>query len=144
MRVVSSMEEKSFKDAAARLQPGRAEVRIAHHDGTREGLCRQFGTLLRHQPAATGFLVSGAKNALAALGLLLRQGLRLPQDAALISRDDDSFLQFVVPSIARYSTDPTLFARKVSRLALRLVRGGAVPPQDIRVMPRFVPGETFG
>ena len=136
--------ETGFREVANRLLPKNGEVIIAHHDGTRDGVCRRFGALLRHQPAATGFLVSGPKYAITALGLLLRKGIRLPQDAAFISRDDDSFLQYVVPSIARYSTDPTLFARKVSRTVLRLVQGGTVPPQDIRVMPRFVPGETFG
>lgn len=136
--------EKSFQAAASKSCSEDAAATIAHHDGTPEGIHRRLDALLKQRTSSTGFIVSGAKFTLAALGFLLRSGLHLPRDAALISRDDDSFLPYVVPTVARYSTDPTLFARKVSRAVLRLLHGGAVPPQDIRVMPTFISGETFG
>lgn len=136
--------ERGFCEAAARFQPGNSETLIQHHDGTPAGLCARLNSLLQRRPPPTGFLVSGPKYALTALGLLIRRGLRLPKDAALIARDDDSFMEYVVPTVARYSTDPTLFARKVSRTVLRLVQGGDALPRDYRVMPRFVRGETLG
>jgi hypothetical protein len=72
------------------------------------------------------------------------KGRKLPQEAALISRNHDSFLEEVVPTMAHYSCDPTLFARKISRTVLRLVQGDVAQPMAVRVMPRFVPGETLG
>ena len=136
--------ERSFCDAAAKFQTGNSEALIAHHNGTPPDICARFNALLQRRPPPTGFLVSGPKYTVTALGFLIRRGLRLPNDAALIGRDDDSFMEYVVPTVARYATDPTLFARKVSRTVLRLMQGGDVPARDYRVMPRFVPGETLG
>jgi DNA-binding LacI/PurR family transcriptional regulator len=136
--------EKSFCEAAAKLQPGTSEALIAHHDGTPQCICARLTALLQRRPAPTGFLVSGSKYTLTTLGFLLSRGLRLPREAALIGRDNDAFVEYVLPTVARYSTDPRLFARKVSRTVLRLVRGDAVLAQDYRVMPHFLPGQTLG
>jgi DNA-binding LacI/PurR family transcriptional regulator len=75
---------------------------------------------------------------------LMYNGLKLPQDVALISRNHDSFLEEVVPSLARYSCDPALFARRISRMVLQLVQGGAGQPRQVLVMPDFVPGQSLG
>jgi DNA-binding LacI/PurR family transcriptional regulator len=74
----------------------------------------------------------------------LRKGVKLPQQVALISRDNDPFLESLVPAVARYERNPTLFARRVSRLVLDLVREGARPPHNYRLMPTFMEGETLG
>lgn len=136
--------EKSFLSAVEKTRPSGGDASIGHHNGTRGSICRRLEVLVQRKPHPTGFLVSGPKFTLTVLGFLISKGLRLPKDVALISRDDDSFLEFVLPTIARYSTDPRLFARKVSRTVLRLAQGGAVLPRDYRVMPQFVPGETLG
>jgi hypothetical protein len=47
---------------------------------------------------------------------------RIPQDAAVISRGDDLFLETAVPSIARYHLDGRLLGRTASRLMLQLLR----------------------
>lgn len=75
---------------------------------------------------------------------LMARGLRYPQDVALISRDDDTFLESMVPSVARYSLDLSLFARTISKLVVAMARSGVVDPKDIRLMPKFVPGRTLG
>jgi DNA-binding LacI/PurR family transcriptional regulator len=61
----------------------------------------------------------------------------------VISRDDDAFLDCVVPRVARYASDPAQFARRLSRAALALVQQGTAPIRPVRLMPRFVPGETL-
>jgi hypothetical protein len=71
-------------------------------------------------------------------------GLRFARDLALINRDDDPFLEHIVPCVACYSVDATLFARQLSRLVLQMACAGFVPCRDHRLMPRFVPGETLG
>ena len=137
--------ETSFREAAERiLRPRSGEVLIAHHDGRPESIFHRLRVLLQRRPAPTGFLVTDTRYTLGALSFLLRQGFRLPGQVALISRDSDHFLDYVVPTVARYATDPTRFARKVSRLVLELVEGSDVLARDYRVMPRFVPGETLG
>jgi DNA-binding LacI/PurR family transcriptional regulator len=101
-----------------------------------------LAALLQRRLPPTAFLVSGPKYVLTTLGFLTQAGLRLPHDAALISRDDESFLDFGVPTIARYSTDPMLFARKVSRTVLKLAQGAPMQSSDYRVMPKFIQGQT--
>jgi len=136
--------EEGFKEGAAGNRSAQIEAIIGHHDGSRESLCSRLHELLSRQLPPTGFLVSGSKSALTTLCFLMHRGLKLPQDVALISRNHDSFLEEVVPSIARYSCDPTLMARKISRTVLQLVRGDAGEPRQYRIMPRFVPGQTLG
>lgn len=136
--------EQSFLETAERLlRPQNGEALIAHHQGRPDSIVHRLATLTQRRPPPTGFLVTDTRYTLSALGYFLRQGLRLPNDVALISRDSDHFLEFVVPTLARYATNPTLFARRVSRVVLRLVEGGDMLPGDYRVMPRFVPGETL-
>jgi DNA-binding LacI/PurR family transcriptional regulator len=137
--------EESFRETAERiLRPHNGEVLIAHHDGRPESICLRLAAVMQRRPAPTGFLVTDTRYTLSALSYFLRQGLRVPKEVSLISRDSDHFLEYVVPTVARYAADPILFARKVSRVVLRLVEGGDVLPRDYRVMPRFVPGETLG
>jgi hypothetical protein len=60
----------------------------------------------------------------------------------VISRDDDAFLEFVTPAVARYVCAPEPFARRVCRLVIQLAQSGAAPVQPVRLMPRFLPGGT--
>jgi LacI family transcriptional regulator len=136
--------EEGFREGAEASRIAGVEALVGHHDGSRESLCNRLQELLGRSSPPTGFLVSGSKSALTALCFLMDKGRKLPQEAALISRNHDSFLEEVVPTMAHYSCDPTLFARKISRTVLRLVQGDVAQPMAVRVMPRFVPGETLG
>jgi LacI family transcriptional regulator len=115
---------------------------ILRHDGTRAGIVRSLEGALRLTTPPTGFLVARSAHALTVLTLLMQRGRRLPGEAAVISRDDDYFLDFVTPRIARYSGDPALFSRHVFHTALQMVRSGPAPSKPIRLMPTFNPGET--
>jgi len=120
------------------------ETIVARHDGTVEGVCTSLDRLLARQQRPTAFLIAQARHALTALGYLIQRGLRFPETAALISRDHDSFLDDVVPSVARYRVDPVAFAQKLSRVVLELTSGGNPPPRQHLLMPRFIPGRTLG
>jgi DNA-binding LacI/PurR family transcriptional regulator len=135
--------EQGFQEAVGTIRAGGIESMVVHHDGSRDGVCARLDAVLARSELPTGFLVARAPHVLAALGHLLRQGLRLPQDAALVSRDDDPFFEFVVPKVTRYATDASQYARKLSRLVLQLADQGAIPTRDYRIMPRFLRGETL-
>jgi DNA-binding LacI/PurR family transcriptional regulator len=136
--------ERGFEEAPARFRIPDAEALVAHHDDTHPGALRALESLLERPHPPTGFLVTGPHYALMASGLLRSRGLRLPQDAGLISRDGDFYLEYTTPRIAAYFASPALFARKVSRLVLELVQTGMCVPRDYRLMPEFVPGGTLG
>jgi LacI family transcriptional regulator len=115
---------------------------ILRHDGTRENIIRQVENSLRLPSPPTGFLVARSAHVLTVLTLLMRRGYQLPTQAAIISRDNDAFLDFVTPSVARYNSNPEKFSRQLSRIILQMLHSGVSPDQPIRIMPHFLPGET--
>ncbi len=131
--------EAGFREAGA-----QARTVIARHDRTVPGICATLDRLLRRADRPTAFLVSRPTHALTALGHLIQRGLRLPRDTVLIARDHDSFLEHVVPSVARYQADPVVFANKLSRVVLEIASGGDARGCHHRIIPRFIPGETLG
>jgi DNA-binding LacI/PurR family transcriptional regulator len=125
------------------LSPGRqGQVRVFRHDGTREGVEARLDQALSPPEPATAVLVARTTHVLTVLTSLLRRGKRMPQDVAVIARDDDPFLAHVNPQVARYKVFPESFARRLSRMAIQLGKTGLAPARPIRLMPTFVPGET--
>jgi len=115
---------------------------VLRHDGTRAGIIRLLEGALRWAKPPTGFLVARSAHVLTVLTLLLQQRRRLPGDVAVISRDDDYFLDFVTPRVARYSSDPARFARQLFQMILQMVRLGPTAGRPVRLIPNFSPGET--
>lgn len=115
---------------------------VQEHDGQVANLCARVDRLMAQSQPPTAFLVSRARHVLTVLGHLLSRGVRVPRDVALISRDDDSFLDAVVPSVARYSHSEELFASRISRAVLEAVQG-EVRAKDYRIMPQFIKGRTL-
>ena len=135
--------EQGFLEAAKSARGGEVQAAVVRHDGTVRSICNKLDLLLERPHRPTAFLVSRPAHVLTTLTHLLRRKLDLPREVALISRDDDSFLESIVPVVARYSSSPTVFAGKISRLVLEIVRGAALSRADIRIMPKFVPGQTL-
>ncbi|HEY4416496.1 MAG TPA: substrate-binding domain-containing protein [Verrucomicrobiae bacterium] len=136
--------EQGFHEAVN--NSGRSEVRaeVVRHNGTVNGLTYKLDALLRRPQPPTGFFVSRPEHVLTVASQLLRHGRRLPQDVALISRDDAPFLEHFVPSIARYVFDPKVFARRISKAVLDMADGASVKPVDHQILPRFSSGQTLG
>ncbi len=121
-----------------------AVATVVRHDESVAGIARRLDSLRAAAEPVTALLVARSAHALTVLTHLQRRGVRLPQDVSLISRDDDAFLDAVVPSVARYACDPAAFARRVSRIVLQLARTGAAPARQTLMMPAYVKGETAG
>jgi LacI family transcriptional regulator len=136
--------EQGFLEAAKTGHGGEVQAMVVRHDGTVQGICNKLDLLLKRPHPPTALLVSRPAFVLTAMSHLLRRKLNLPREVALISRDDESLLASMVPTVARYASSPTIFARKVSRLVLQMVRGAAFSRDNILVMPSFVAGQTLG
>lgn len=135
--------EAGFLEAVSQSSAPDVQANVARHDGSIGSICARLDSLMQREQAPTGFIVSRARHMLTVLGHLLNRRFRVPQDVALISRDDDTFLADMIPTVARYSPNPRVFASKVSRVVLDTVEGTA-QPRDYRIMPNFVPGQTLG
>lgn len=135
--------ERGFTETGEKLGDQGVHTRIAHHDGSVPGICRVLDHLLRGPEPVTGMLIAKPAHVVTAVSHLSRSGVRIPRDVSLISRDADPILEHLVPAVARYQTDSALFARRISRLVVDLVRNGMRTQHDSRLMPSFVRGETL-
>jgi len=136
--------EEGFREGAAQHQQEEVEASVARHDGTVGDICRVAAGLLKRRVPPTALLVSRAANVLAVMGYLMRCGLRLPEDVALISRDHEPFLEQMVPTVARYLVSPEAMAARICSAVLEMVQTGLVSPAEFQIMPQFIEGETLG
>ncbi|EDY17436.1 regulatory protein GntR HTH [Chthoniobacter flavus Ellin428] len=116
--------------------------RVLEQDGTVPGIRRLLDATHRSVDPPTAYIVARPGPTLTVVTHLLRQRIRIPQDIAIISRDNDAFLQSATPTITRYAIDPGAFARRLTMIVRRLAEEGTLPARPIRLMPRFFPGET--
>ena len=114
---------------------------IRHHE-TAAHVVEHLDAAMKQKPVPTAFLVARSSHALTVITHLLGSGHRLPRDFAIVSRDDDAFLDHVVPRVTRYSADASKFAKRLSRLVLELVQSGRTSTKPVRLMPDLKRGET--
>jgi DNA-binding LacI/PurR family transcriptional regulator len=117
-------------------------LQIIRHDGTKANLCALLDKALRTSTPSTAFLIARAKHALTVAMHLMRRGHALPRGRALISRDEEPFLESTTPTLARYSISLPLYARRIATSARRLAETGTLPAIATRLMPEFIKGET--
>lgn len=118
-------------------------LQVIRHDGTAANLCSLLDKALRSTRPPTACVVARAMHVLTVMMLLLQRGMRIPQDMAVISRDDETFLQHTVPTTTRYAANTGQFARSVCKAARQLAESGTLPPKAIRLMPKLIRGETL-
>jgi LacI family transcriptional regulator len=135
--------ETGFLQVVAQQKAGGIQAEVIKHDGTVSGICLRVDALRARAQPPTAFLVSRAPHFLTVLTHLLSQRVQVPGQAALISRENDTALEAVVPTVARYSLNPTAFAADASRLVMNMIRGtGRI--EECKIMPNFIRGETLG
>lgn len=134
--------EAGFLEGVDRGRHPSAEGVLCRHDGTASGIMRALGSLMAGAARPTGVVVVNAYHCLTVVSGLARLGWRVPDQVSVISRDDDPFLSFVVPELARYVAHPRQFARSVVRPVADLLDGGPVVLRTGWSMPRFEAGAS--
>jgi LacI family transcriptional regulator len=114
-----------------------------HHEETVAGVTTALRRMLKLQPAPTAVLVGHPHYYLAVASRLAASGVRVPEDISLVSRDDDPFLSFLVPSPARYVVKPHVMAKSLLRPVLELLEGNPIAQPAARIMPEFFRGESI-
>ena len=133
--------EQGFQEAL-RQHPD-AQLCVLRHDGSPAHLCAVLDRALRSPAPPTAYLVGRAIHALTVVTHLMRRKLSLPKDAAVLSRDDEVYLQHVSPVLSRYAVNPHQFAGKVCTAVRDLAERGAPAVKAIRLIPTLIPGETL-
>ena len=143
-RTGSAADETTCAAFAAGLGVGMPAPVLLAHDAGMANIARQLTRLTDLRPRPTALFVTKTLAVPAAYTLLSAAGLNVPRDLAVVCREDDPFLEYLSPAVARYGTDPAAIARK---LAVCLVRiAGGEPPRVSRdlLVPRFIPGPSLG
>jgi DNA-binding LacI/PurR family transcriptional regulator/DNA-binding transcriptional regulator YhcF (GntR family) len=132
---------RGFLEAAKRFP--HLQATVARHDDTREGICKALRPLLKRSPRPTGYLVSSPEPTLTTLGFLQSQGVSVPADASVICCVDSPFLEFHIPSVARYHIDCVKSGHVAGALVVDVIRHGAGRSRHVKIVPEFVPGQTL-
>jgi LacI family transcriptional regulator len=101
-------------------------------------------TLLQDHSRPTALLVATAADAVNLMTSLMHAGIRFPDDMSLISRDEETFLDYVRPSITRYRCDLLVYARRLAREVIHLATTRTPEPRQIRIAATFQSGDTLG
>lgn len=132
--------EEGFREALDGHAGG--SLQVMRHDGSAAHLRAMLDKALQKPAPAAGYLVLHPIDALTVTTHLMRRGLRIPKDAAVLCRDDEIYLQHTSPVISRYAVDPAAFARQVAKVARDLAKAGHLAPRAIRLIPELAAGET--
>lgn len=135
--------ERGFLNAGTQLGKEKVHAIVVCHKGTVESICRAIDRLIEGAPPCNGLLIAKPSHVITAICQLLRRGVRIPEDISVISRDSDSALDNLVPTVGRYQTDPAKFAQRLARIVIDTITNGPRRHLSQRIMPAFSPGRTL-
>lgn len=132
--------EQGFHEAFNCTRTKEAAAFVLRHNGTPSHIATVLDGALRASDRPDGFIVARSTHVVTVVTHLQHRSIRLPADATVVSRDDDAFLQSILPPIPRYVPNPSQFARHISRAALELARNGVFSTRPVRLLAKFVEG----
>jgi LacI family transcriptional regulator len=130
-------------DAFAAARPaGTPAPLVLEHDGSLAQIEARLRRLAGLRDRPTALFVTKTLALPTTHTVLPRLGIEIPRDLSVICREDDTFLEYLVPAVARYSSDSAAIARKLAVALARLASGQSLKITHERLMPRFVPGRS--
>jgi DNA-binding LacI/PurR family transcriptional regulator len=135
--------ERGLNEAFESWPKGKTSLRFYYHAGNIVDFKRVVDSIMTGKEKPTAFIAEQPYFALALTGYLREKGVRIPADISVICRDNADFLTWSFPSIARYTVNVQLFARRMVRAAIRLITGTRLPMGLGLIMPKFDPGCTI-
>jgi DNA-binding LacI/PurR family transcriptional regulator len=130
--------------AGFREGAGAAKVEVITHNDTVDGVVATLRQMSKQRPSPTGLLVLRAEHCATCLTWLLQQGVSIPGQMSVISRDDDPFLQHLHPEPTRYRRSAEIYAKKLARLITTCGDASPLAAAAPLLMPDFVKGGTLG
>ncbi len=136
--------EKGFLAGFEESSHRGVQVRVARHDPSAQGVGEALKEVLAGDARPTGLFVPGTSYTFAAMGHLAARGCRVPRDLSLVTQVADSpIIHYAVPSLAHYWVNWDLFARKLTRLVIRVATAGAPEVRHVRLLPEFQSGDSL-
>jgi len=119
-----------------------AEAIACWHNGTVAGIVQSVRRLLERRAPPTALIVANTYHYVTVWSQLMQMGIRVPQDVSLISRDEDQFLSYLVPTPSRYVMPPSSLAKALVRPVLEIVENGRASLRELKLLPEFQQGGT--
>ena len=135
--------ERGFSEAFSASVPGMVTSRIVRHNDNVVQIGRLLNRLFNGMAPPTAMIVSRTFYTMTVLGHLGLIGKRIPKDVSVICRDDDPMFKYFVPSPAHYYINWNRFVRRAVQMTVGIDQGIFPRPASLRIMPRFVPGESL-
>ena len=111
--------------------------------GTKASVIQALQSIMHSTERPTAIFTFEARHAATALTYLAQQGVAVPGQMSLVSRNDDTLLPHLVQEPARYERRPDAFAKELAHLVISLRSGAPLKQMRHLIMPSFVPGETL-
>jgi LacI family transcriptional regulator len=132
-------EARVLADACAR---GGGEAVVEPGPFGEEHGAQAIARMLDATAPPTAFVLGTSIFLPGALRVLRERGLRVPEDASLVTFDDVPFLDFLEPPVSSVSRRPVDLGREAAQLLLRLLDGGE--PEHVSVPMAFRPRSSTG
>lgn len=135
--------EAGFVEGVRLSSHAHAEVVIGNHEPNVTGICNALRRLMEQKIPPTALLVANPNHYLTVVSRLSQMGWQVPRDVSVVSRDDEPFLSYLVPTPSRYVINPHTLAKSLLRPVIEQLEGGVVTHRAIRIMPDFVRGDSL-
>jgi len=121
---------------------GKADGRVVRHHGTAASIKSKLDSLLCGSSPATALLMANTEETFIVMMHLLTQGIPVPKQVSLISRDHNRIFEVMAPPVAHYKPEPNAFEHRLSRLMLQMVTQGHLKNESNLIVPTYFPGGT--
>jgi LacI family transcriptional regulator len=135
--------EAAVKGAEETREEG-FEVMELKENGTVPGIQRAFTRAMALKERPTAIITTRPRQVATLFGCAARAGLRVPEDLSLVSLAREPFLEYLVPEVTGYRSDPAVVAKQVLRRLEQLVAGNISPGGNPWLVPEVVKGRSVG
>jgi LacI family transcriptional regulator len=140
-RVVQS-RMRGFRAALREAGETLPARRVVEADWTHAGGYAAVHRLLAAAPEITAVFVHNDTMAIGALRALHEHGLRVPEDCSLVSCDDLSFAEFLVPALTTVRVPFQETGERAAQLLLDHIRGQPIPARNLLPVELVVRSST--
>lgn len=116
--------------------------KVATHTGNLDSVRDAVRELLSIGTPTTAILTGTTLSYATVATFLMQQGLRIPGDVSLISREHDLFLDALVPQPSCYAFDPLRFGRLIHAKVTDILEGTSNTPDEQHLVPEYRAGES--
>lgn len=128
---------------AGEINEGDFVVVEVPENGTTTGIERVFLRTMRLRNRPTALITTRARQVATLFGCAARAGLRVPEDLSFVSLAREPFLDYLVPEVSGYLSDPAMVAKQVIRRLEQLVAGNISPGGNPWMVPKLVKGGSL-